>query len=341
VAREVHPGQVGWSDRERPSRRELPRFTLFDSTGRRIENPPLTGVGREVFERGAFFYADGHAPADSDLDALAREFGLHPLAIEDVRSRHQRPKIDIYGNQYFLVFYRIAATAGRPGIRFDEIDFFIGSGFLLVFHDAPVPLLSQTVERFCRLAEKRDVPGLLYEILDAIVDEYFPTMDRVAERAEEIETSIFQKFERQRLEALLALKRDLAILRRIVGPERDAINVLLRRDPPVIDPARIVYYQDVYDHLIRIVESIDTYRDILAGTLDAFLTIENNRLSDVVRKLTVVSTIFLPLTFITGFFGMNFEKTTGTGDLLFFATFAVITLLPFGVLALLRRLGVR
>jgi len=109
-------------------------------------------------------------------------------------------------------------------------------------------------------------------------------------------------------QSLLDLKKDLALLRRVVAPERDAVNVLLRRDPPILDPARIFYFQDIYDHLIRIADSIDTYRELATGTLDAFLSVQNNKLSEVVRKLTILSTAFLPLMLVTSFFGMNFAK---------------------------------
>ena len=180
-----------------------------------------------------------------------------------------------------------------------------------------MPLLTEVFERFCRQTGVHDVSGLLYELLDAFVDEYFPVLDELAERTEAVEASVFEEFDKSRLAELLELKKDLSLLRRVIAPERDAINVLLRRDPPVLDSTRIFYFQDIYDHLIRITDSIDTYRELLTGSLDAFLSVENNRLSEVVRRLTMISTIFLPLSFVTGFFGMNFQRLAGAGDRLF------------------------
>jgi magnesium transporter len=156
-----------------------------------------------------------------------------------------------------------------------------------------------------------------------------------------VEAAVFDKFDSARLAELLELKKDLSILRRVIAPERDAINVLLRRDPPVLDSARIFYFQDVYDHLIRITDSIDTYRELPTGSLDAFLSVENNRLSEVVRRLTMISTIFLPLSFITGFFGMNFQRLAGAGNRLFVASIVSMILLPIAMLWLIRRQGIR
>lgn len=282
--------------------------------------------------RELFFFADLHAPDERELEILRQEFRFHPLAIEDVRTRHQRPKIDIYGDQYFLVFYRVGRGGGDGDWVLQEIDCFIGPNFLIVTHDSLVPLLDATYERFCREEGKKDVSGLLYDILDSIVDEYFEFFDDLGDRFEQVEDEIFEHYEQVNLRRLLDLKKDLALLRRIIAPERDAVNVLLRRDPPVLDSARIFYFQDIYDHLIRIADSIDTYRELATGTLDAFLSIQNNKLSEIVRKLTIVSTIFLPLMLVTSFFGMNFERLSGAKDDLFLKGMVFMGVFEVGII---------
>lgn len=338
--RESHPGLVGWEERARPEIRHPPRLLLFqDGPVSRREDVPLAGISAVLADGKSFFFGDFQAPTAEELDLLRRELRLHPLAIEDVRTRHQRPKIDVYGDHYFLVCYEISSKDHR--VSAEEIDVFIGPNFLVVCHDGDVPLLAEVRDRFSRQVGAHDVSGLLYEILDAVVDEYFPVLDELAERTEAVEAAVFEKFERRRLAELLDLKKDLALLRRVIAPERDAVNVLLRRDPPVLDSSRIFYFQDVYDHLIRITDSIDTYRDLLTGSLDAFLSVENNRLSEIVRRLTLISTIFLPLTFVTGFFGMNFRRLVDAGDALFGAAITAMILLPLGLLALLKRKGIR
>jgi magnesium transporter len=339
-SRETHAGLIGWEERARPENRHPPRQILFtDFPPTRREDVPLAGLGRLLADGKSFFFGEFQSPTSEELDLLASELRLHPLAIEDVRTRHQRPKIEIYGNHYFLVCYQIASKDRRVAI--EEIDVFIGPNFLVVCHDGDIPLLTQVQERFSRQAGAHDVSGLLYEILDAVVDEYFPVLDELAERTEAIEAAVFEQFDRRRLADLLDLKKDLALLRRVIAPERDAVNVLLRRDPPVLDPSRIFYFQDVYDHLIRITDSIDTYRELLTGSLDAFLSVENNRLSEIVRRLTMISTVFLPLTFVTGFFGMNFKRLVDAGDAVFAVAIVAMILLPVGLVGLLRRQGIR
>jgi len=306
------------------------RSVLFGPSDTGRDGVPLEGVAAALTEGERFFFAIMQAPTREELETLRKEFGFHPLAIEDVLTRHQRPKIDVYPDHYFLVVYRIGADTGED-VLLQELDFFIGHNFLVVTQDSEIPFLDEVVERFRRVPEKKSVSRLLYEILDAIVDEYFPFLDAIAERTGEIEDAIFHEFEAAELEKVLALKRDLALLRRVVGPERDTINVLLRRDPPVIEPGEVFYFQDVYDHLVRVTDSIDTYRELLSGSLDAFLSIQNNRLSEVVKRLTVISVIFLPLTFLTGFFGMNFERTTGTDDVAFAVALGLMVVVPLGM----------
>lgn len=343
LLREVDPGEVGLAGRVKPTERQAPRAILFRPDGTR-EELPLEGCATHLSSKGGFLYADLHAPNEEELEALQREFHFHPLSIEDVRTRHQRPKIDIYGDQYFLVFYRIGPSSEHDGDWvLQEIDFFIGPNFLIATHDSVVDLLDKTFDRFGREEGRKDVSGLLYDLLDTIVDDYFLFLDDLGERSQQIEDEIFEHYEQTHLERLLALKKDLALLRRIAAPERDSINVLLRRDPPIIDASRIFYFQDIYDHLIRIADSIDTYRELATGTLDAFLSVQNNRLSEVVKNLTVISLIFLPITAVTGFFGMNFKwfEAEPRNHILFVTSFALILGIPLLMVVLLRRKGLR
>lgn len=342
LLREVDPGEIGLAGRVKPAERRPPRAVLFHPTEGRVHPVPFEGIAARLASDG-FFYADLHAPDEHELETLRREFHFHPLAIEDVRSRHQRPKIDVYTNHYFLVFYRIGAGGEDGEWLLQELDFFIGPNFLVVTHDSEAPLLDAVFERFCREEGKKDVSSLLYDLLDAIVDDYFLYLDDLGERSQTIDEEIFENFDQKNLQQILDLKRDLALLRRVVAPARDTINVLLRRDPPILDTAHIFYFQDVYDHLIRITDSIDTYRELATGSLDAFLSIQNNRLSDIVRKLTVISIIFLPITAATGFFGMNFQifEPQPRNYFLFLTSLALIVGVPLVMLLFLRRKGLR
>jgi magnesium transporter len=347
LLREVDPGEVGWAERVKPAERRPPRAVLFRPDGARDEIP-LPGCAGHLSATNGFLFADLHAPNEAELATLQSEFHFHPLAIEDVRTRHQRPKIDIYGDRYFLVFYRIGPAPGHDGDWvLQEIDFFIGPNFLIVTHDSEVPVLDKVLDRFSRAEGKKDVSGLLYDMLDTLVDEYFDYLDDIGERSGELEEEIFERYEATHLERLLKLKQDLVRLRQVVAPGRDAVNVLLRRDPPVLDSARIPYFQDIYDHLIRVADSIDTYRELATGLLDALLSIQNNRLaeqnnqlSEVVKKLTVISIIFLPLNFITGFWGMNFKATSDRSHSWFLGALALMVLIPLLLIYFLRRRGI-
>lgn len=343
LLREVDPGEIGLAGRVKPAERRPPRYALFDPTGARTEEVPVPGIASRLAAEGAFFYADIPAPNEGELEDLRREFHFHPLAIEDVRTRHQRPKIDVYTDHYFLVFYRVGAVGDNGEWHLQELDFFIGPNFLVVTHDSDVPLLDEVFDRFCREEGKKDVSGLLYDLLDALVDDYFLYLDDLGERSQAIDEQLFENFDPKNLQQILDLKSDLALLRRVVAPGRDAINVLLRRDPPILDSAHIFYFQDVYDHLIRIADSIDTYRELATGSLDAFLSIQNNRISEIVRKLTVVSIIFLPITAVTGFFGMNFRvfEPQPLNNGLFVVSLALIIGVPLAMLVFLRRKGLR
>jgi magnesium transporter len=150
------------------------------------------------------------------------------------------------------------------------------------------------------------VGALVHAFLDAIVDDYFPLMDQVADRAEELEDTIFEHFQQESIQSLFRLKKDLLSMRRVVAPERDVLNVLLRRDIPIFRDADVAYLQDVYDHIVRLTDNIDTYRDLLSSAVDSYLSLQSNNLNQVVKLLTIASIILMADSLIAGIYGMNF-----------------------------------
>jgi Mg2+ and Co2+ transporter CorA len=149
---------------------------------------------------------------------------------------------------------------------------------------------------------------LLYSLLDTIVDSYFPVIDNVVERVEDLEEEIFEKYNQQAIESIFSLKKDLLALRKVLAPERDVMNILIRRDLPIFEEHTLVYFQDVYDHVVRITDSIDTYRDLLSSALDSFLSMQSNRLNITVQTLTSVSIMLMSVSTVTGWYGMNFQN---------------------------------
>jgi magnesium transporter len=256
-----------------------------------------------------FIWLDLQAPQEADIALLRDEFKFHALAIEDATRHHERPKVDSYDGYYFLVFYAISYDERRNRLHSEAINLFVGSNYLVSVHDEEISAIDETIKRWQKDAEQfgHDAGALLYALLDTITDDYFPVIDRLADRVEGIEEQIFERFSEDALQDVFGLKRDLLSIRRIVAPERDVLNILIRREVPIFDRNTILYLQDVYDHIVRITDSIDTYRDLLSSALDAFLSVQSNRLNQIVKVLTIASIVLMSNSLIAGIYGMNFE----------------------------------
>ena len=258
---------------------------------------------------GKTLWLDLTAPRGDDLRLLAEEFEFHPLAIEDATRPNQRPKVDSYGSYYFVVFYCIDSKEQEPQICTTPLYLFIGQNYLVTVHPEPIAEIQETLRRWREPNSPlgQDVGALIYALLDAIVDDYFPVMDDIAERVEDLEERIFEEFDEGALQQIFELKKDLLNMRRVVAPERDVLNVMLRRDIPVFGRDDVTYLQDVYDHIVRIIDGLDTYRDLLGSALDSFLSVQSNRLNQTLKVLTVASIILMSVTLVAGIYGMNFE----------------------------------
>ena len=260
-------------------------------------------------EPGTTIWLDLSEPAEKDIEALSEEFGFHPLALEDATREQQRPKVDSYGEYYFVVFYCIGYNEQHDRIENAPINMFIGPNYLVTIHNEPISQIDETLKRWQAPDSPldQDVGALVWALLDAIVDDYFPVMDRVSDRAEDIEQLLFERFSDDALETIFQLKKDLLMVRRIVAPERDVLNVMLRREIKVFDAKDVTYLQDVYDHIVRTVEVADNYRDLMSSAHDTFLSLQSNRLNQIVKILTIASIVLMSMSLIAGIYGMNFE----------------------------------
>jgi magnesium transporter len=264
----------------------------------------------EIIQRkDQFVWLDIQAPQEADIALLREEFKFHPLAIEDATRHHERPKVDSYDSYYFLVFYAITYDEAKNRLHKEAMNLFIGANYIVSVHEGEVNAIDETIKRWQKDEEEfgHDAGALLYALLDTITDDYFPVIDRLAERVETLEEQIFERFREEALQDVFSLKRDLLSIRRIVAPERDVLNVLIRREVPIFERNTILYLQDVYDHIVRITDSIDTYRDLLSSALDAFLSVQSNRLNQIVKVLTIASIVLMSDALIAGIYGMNFE----------------------------------
>lgn len=253
-------------------------------------------------------WVDVADPTSADFEELAKEFGFHPLSIEDCRNEHQRPKVEEFQGYYFIVLYEAELVLGRH-LELRELNIFLGKNYLVTVHSQPIRTL-ESAERLWRgwtdLAE-RGTGLLAYLMIDAIVDDYMPLLDTVSDRMDELEDQIFVNFQVETLEEIFRIKKDLLFLRRSVTPLRDVFNTLLRREQQIFSRETYVYFQDVFDHLIRVADTIDTLRDLLGATMDAYLSVSANRMNMVMKRLTSISAILMSITLIAGIYGMNFD----------------------------------
>lgn len=266
-------------------------------------------ISEIIKRKDQFVWLDMQAPQEGDIALLRDEFKFHPLAIEDATRHHERPKVDSYDGYYFVVFYAIAYDEGKNRLCTEAMNLFVGANYLVSVHHEEISAIDETIKRWQKDEEEfgNDAGALLYALLDTITDDYFPVIDRLADRVEVLEEQIFERFQESALQDVFSLKRDLLSIRRIVAPERDVLNILIRREVPIFERNSILYLQDVYDHIVRITDSIDTYRDLLSSALDAFLSVQSNRLNQIVKVLTIASIVLMCDALIAGIYGMNFE----------------------------------
>jgi magnesium transporter len=210
---------------------------------------------------------------------------------------------------YFVVFYAAVYDHQEDHIKAHAVSMFIGTNYLVTVHTGPLSHIADTIARWRapRSPLSHRISVLVHALLDAMVDDYFPLMDQVADRVEELEDTIFIHFDEGSIETIFRLKKDLLSMRRIVAPERDVLNVLLRRQLPIFALEDMAYLQDVYDHIVRVTDSIDTYRDLLSSALDSYLSLQSNKLNQIMKTLTIASIILMTAALITGFYGQNFK----------------------------------
>ncbi|MNX81894.1 Magnesium transport protein CorA [compost metagenome] len=245
----------------------------------------------------------------ADVEWLKGCFGFHPLALEDCLKSGQRPKLDHYDGYAFLDFYAAAFDPEKARLKTEEIDLFLGEGYLVTAHKAPMPVLDEVRQRWETATESTTggASYLLYILLGTVVDAYFPVVDQMEEQLEVLEEMLFERFEQSVITRIFTLKKDLLLMRKVVAPTRDVCLLLLRRESHLIAPGTAIYLQDVYDHLIRVADSIDTYRDLVSGAVDAYLSVTANRTNDTMKRLTSISAVLMSVTLVAGIYGMNFQ----------------------------------
>jgi magnesium transporter len=245
------------------------------------------------------------------LGKLGEQFGLHPLVVEDILNTEQRPKLDDYGEYVFVVLrslYHADGESGEPEI--EQISLVLGPNYVLSFQEREGDEFGPVRERIHSdkgRVRRAGADYLLYALIDLIVDQYFVVLERFGDRMESLEEDLVADPARETLHLIHHLKREMALLRKSMWPLREVIGGLERSESPLIHESTGLYLRDVYDHTIQVIDAVETFRDMLSGMLDIYLSSVSNRMNEVMKVLTIIATIFIPLTFIAGVYGMNFQ----------------------------------
>ncbi len=262
----------------------------------------------QLLARDEYFWLDLDEPGEEEEKFLAEAFHFHPLALEDMSKRGQRPKLEDFSDYVFLVYYGAREKAGSESeVELQEVHAFISGGYIVTAHSGPIEALAEA-RKHLEGQPPRSEQFVVYRVLDGLTDSFFPVLEQLDDELERLDEEIFDEPSPRHLERITQLRRQLVELRRVATPQRDLLargtdDIL---EIPGLQSDSREYFRDVYDHAIRISEQIDSFRDLLSGSRDAYLSTVSNRLNQITTQLTVVATIFLPLSFLVGFFGQNF-----------------------------------
>ncbi len=245
------------------------------------------------------------------IEQVGKGFGLHPLVAEDIASTGQRPKMEDFDDYIFVVLRMLMFDEKENETKTEQVSILFGRDFVVSFQEkADGDVFDQIRERLRNNKGKIRKMGadyLAYSLIDAIVDNYFVILEKLGETIEDVEEKLVTNPTSETLHRIHDLKREMIFLRKSVWPLRDVINRLERSESELINPSTCVYMRDVYDHTVQVMDSVETFRDMLSGMLDIYLSSISNRMNEVMKVLTVISTIFIPLTFVVGLYGMNFR----------------------------------
>jgi magnesium transporter len=304
---------------------------------------------RAAYESGqGLLWVDVTATRGEDGEFLERTFGFHHLAVEDCLSKRlHSPKIDDFGDYLFIIVHGIDHTAESDIVQTTELALFLGAHFVVSNHNVPL----YSVDSVRRLIEddgrpmRRGADFLAHALIDFLIDNVLPTIDRMTEVGEDVQEEAVAKPQQSTLQAILRLKRSSLRIHRSIAPQREVMNRLARGEFPVIKEEALIFFRDIYDHLVRLHDINESMRDLVGGALDTYLSVINNRMNDIMKTLTVITTLFMPLSFLTGFFGMNFFTPVApplqswTTLAAFGLTLIVMIGTPIGMIFWLRKRG--
>lgn len=325
------------------------RSLLYTSDGRIQIDLDRDGWKAALQDPGSLLWVDFEGtPPENDEPLLREVFDFHPLAIDDALQESHVPKIDDWGRYLYIVLHApVVERRNRIWLETLEVDFFLGENYLVTHHDQRIEALERVWEVIQQDERhlKNGMDHVMYRLADEIAASFMPAVETLDDEIDLAEDQIFGRPNNATLEHILHLKRAALHLRRIIGPQREVLNKLARDDYPLIDEQAQVYFRDVYDHLVRLYDICESLRDLISGSLDTYLSVINNRMNEIMKTFTLITTLFMPISFVVGFFGMNFfQPSVGelqilTSSPVFYGTILVLLLLPWVMWLWMRRRG--
>jgi len=244
------------------------------------------------------------------IEKIGKHFGLHPLVLEDILNTGQRPKMEDFEKYIFIVVKMIYFDDKENETKAEQVSFILGTNFVISFQEKPGDVFNTVRERIRKAKgriRKADADYLLYSLLDAIIDSYFSILEMIGDKIEDLEEMVVAEPKPGSLQAIHELKREMIYLRKSVWPLREVINNFSKAESSLVQKSTNIYLRDIYDHTIQIIDTIETFRDMLSGMHDTYLSSISNKMNEIMKVLTIFAALFIPLTFIAGIYGMNFQ----------------------------------
>ncbi len=302
---------------------------------------PQTHWRVALADAAGLFWVDFGSEPPEKIEPLLRDiFKFHPLAIDDALNESHVPKINNWGEYVYAVFHGVNYKVDTIDLELREVDAFLGKNFLVTHHAQPVEFVDRLWSN-CNTDQRRLERGadfLLYDLLDMLAATYMPVIDSIDDTIDHLEDETFNRPTRQTLNTLFSVKRVAVAMRRVISPLREVLNRLARDEYSMIDAKDRIYFRDVYDQFVRLADINESLRDLLSGTLDTYLSVTSNRTNEIMKVLTLMSALFLPLTVLTGFFGMNFTLIPFDRPWLLLVALVAMLAVPITMVLVFRRL---
>jgi magnesium transporter len=324
----------------------MPRALYYKGNGDLLTEITVNDYPAALQDKAGVLWVDftGEDPESSE-QVLLKTFGFHPLAVDDALHETHVPKVDDWEEYLYIAMHAISFTSGNEDIEAIELDTFLGKNYIVTHHDLPIQALDRIWDTCTRDLRhfKQGADHILYKLTDELIVDYMNVVESLDEEIELVEDKVFSRPSAEIVQQIFTLKRATLHLRRYLSPLREVLNKLARDNYAVIDVKDRIYFRDIYDHLVRLHDISESLRDLVGGVLDTYLSVINNRMNEIMKTLTLITTMFMPISFLVGFYGMNFFQPTfqvllpWTGRTAFIMTMIVVIVTPIGMVFWMRR----